>query len=133
MKPLAKAITAIAILMPISAEAQLGDPLGMDFEKPARVDHLQLNSSPDFAGTCHPTRVRFNGGIHVSGPLRVTYQWVRSDNKRIDGTINFDAAGNRAVSIDWDLTKSYSGWVRLVVVFPKRMETEKVRFHVNCG
>lgn len=125
MRYLGSWIVAIAMLTSFSAEAQLG--------KVSKVNHLQLNPIPDLAGTCHPTRVRFNGSIHVSGPLTVTYRWVRSDNKHTEATLNFDAAGSRAISTDWNLTTSYSGWMQLVVVSPKHMESPKVHFHVNCG
>ncbi|HUN46038.1 MAG TPA: hypothetical protein VMU85_05945 [Stellaceae bacterium] len=137
MKAHGALLAAIVIAAPLSTAAQINSPLGNPGEsqigRPAKVDHLQLNPSPDLAGTCHPTRVRFNGSIHATGPLTVTYQWLRSDNKRTDGTINFELASSRAISTDWNLTTSYTGWMQLVVISPKRIESPKVHFRVNCG
>src|SRR5579862_5124884 len=124
MRPLGRWIAIIVMLAPLPVAAQLGVT--------AKVDKLRLNPVPNLAGTCHPTRVRFDGSIHVTGPLTVTYQWVRSDGKHSEATFNFDSTTNHAVSTDWDLTTSYTGWMQLVIVSPKRMESEKVHFRVNC-
>lgn len=123
MRHLGSWIAAAAILASLSAAAQ----------STSKVDKLYLNPSPALAGSCHPTRVRFDGSIHASGPLSVTYQWMRSDGKHTEATITFDAAGNRSISNEWDLTTSYTGWMQLVVVSPKRMKSPKVHFRIFCG
>jgi hypothetical protein len=124
MAYLGRWIVATAMLVSLPAAAQ---------QSANKVDRIYLNSSPNLAGTCHPTRVRFDGSIHATGPLYVTYQWVRSDNKHTDATLTFDAEANRTISTEWDLTASYTGWVQLIVLTPKRIESKKVHFHVNCG
>jgi len=83
--------------------------------------------------TCNPTHVDFRGRIKTDGPTFVTYRWVRSDGTFTDGTLNFTKADARPVGTDWAQKSTYSGWIMLVVLTPKHVETPKAYFQVHCG
>ena len=93
---------------------------------------MYLDPQPAVSGGC-PAKVHFRGHIEVDGPLRVTYQWLRSDGSATDHTVNFPRAGTRQIATDWAISKNYSGWMQLVIVSPRRMQTAKAPFSVHCG
>ena len=83
--------------------------------------------------TCNPTRVSFSGRIKTNGPAFVTYRWLRSDGTHKDEVIQGSAADGKTVSTSWDQTSTMSGWVQLIVLSPKHVETPKTYFWVHCG
>jgi hypothetical protein len=97
-----------------------------------KVDLIHLDSQPAISGGC-PAKVHFTGRIRTTGPLEVTYQWLRSDGSHTEHTLIFNRAGTRGISTDWSLSKDYSGWMQLVILSPRRMQTAKAAFSVNCG
>ena len=105
-------------------------------EKPSQgtIETVHLDAHARVLGTsCHPTRLSFNGRIQTDGPAFVTYRWLRSDGVHKDAALQFDNARGRYVWTAWNQTSTYSGWVQLIVLTPKRMETPKTYFRVHCG
>ena len=98
------------------------------------VESVHLDRHPRLSGTtCHPTHVLFSGRIKTDGPTFVTYRWLRSDGTHQDRVLQFTKANGRSISTDWDQTATGSGWVRLVVLSPRHVETPKTYFWVHCG
>ena len=96
------------------------------------VDLIHLDPQPSIAGGC-PATVHFNGRIRATGPMEVTYQWLRSDGSTTEYMLRFPRAQTRPVATTWRLSGNYQGWMQLVIVSPKRMQTAKALFTVNCG
>jgi hypothetical protein len=88
----------------------------------ASVHLIHLDSPPAVRGGC-PAQVHFTGHIETDGPLQVTYQWLRSDGSSTEHTINFPKTGTRDISTNWTINKTYSGWMQLVILSPKREQT----------
>jgi hypothetical protein len=97
-----------------------------------KVDLIHLDPQPAINGGC-PAKVHFTGKIRSTGPLEVTYQWLRSDGAHTQHTINFSRAMTQDIATDWTLNKSAAAWMQLVILSPKRMQTAKANFSVNCG
>ena len=98
------------------------------------IEAVHLDKHAQLLGTtCNPTRVSFNGRIQTDGPAFVTYRWLRSDGVHKDRALQFDKADGRPVWTGWNQTSTYSGWVQLIVLTPKHIETPKTYFWVHCG
>ena len=98
------------------------------------IESVHLDAHARLMGTtCNPTRVQFSGRIKTNGPAFVTYRWLRSDGTHKDGELQQTAAADKTVSTSWDQTSTASGWVRLIVLTPKHVETPKSYFRVHCG
>ena len=97
-----------------------------------KVDLIHLDSQPAISGGC-PAKVHFTGRIRATGPLEVTYQWLRSDGSHTEHTIQFARTSQKPIATDWAISKNYSGWMQLVVLAPTRLQTIKANFSVNCG
>ena len=97
-----------------------------------KVDLIHLDPQPAISGGC-PAKVHFTGRIRATGPLEVTYQWLRSDGSKTDHTIQFARASLQGIAMDWTISKNYSGWMQLVILAPARMQTIKANCSVNCG
>jgi hypothetical protein len=98
----------------------------------SRVHLIHIDPKPSIEGGC-PARVHFSGHIETTGPLDVSYQWLRSDGSHSDATLHFPRAGRRDIHYTWTIAKKYSGWVQLVIVSPAQEQTAKSSFSVNCG
>jgi len=97
-----------------------------------RID-IHLDSQPAVSGGC-PAKLHFSGDIRTyDAGLQVTYRWLRSDGVSTDHTVTFGKTGAHPVSDSWTISKRYSGWEQLVIVSPKRLQTIKANFTVNCG
>ncbi len=95
-----------------------------------RIDILLEN--PTISGGC-PARVHFAGRIHPYAPGPVVYKFVRSDGANSpEHTLEFPRPEAKPISFDWQLGKSYSGWVQLVILSPNREQTAKRTFQVRC-
>ena len=97
-----------------------------------KVHLIHLDPQPAISGGC-PAKVHFTGRIGTTGPLEVTYQWLRSDGAHTNHTLVFDRKAEKPISTDWSLDKNYTGWIQLVILTPSRMQTVKANFSVNCG
>jgi|GEM_PF-3039491 hypothetical protein len=98
------------------------------------VESVTLDQHARLAGTtCNPTHVSFSGKIKTDGPTFVTYRWVKSDGTRKDGVLQFTKRDGRTITTHWDQTSTFTGWVRLIVLTPKHVETPKTYFRVHCG
>ena len=73
--------------------------------------------------------------LHLDGPSTgfVTYRWFRSDRTHKDGQLQESAAGGKTVSTSWDQTSTAKGWMQLIVLTPKHVETPRSYFWVHCG
>jgi len=98
------------------------------------VESVHLDAHPRLLGTtCNPTHVSFSGRIKTDGPAFVTYRWLRSDGTSKDGVLQDSPESGKTVSTSWDQTSTTSGWVQLIVLTPKHVETPKTYFWVHCG
>ena len=97
-----------------------------------KVDLIHLDPQPAISGGC-PAKVHFDGRIRTTGPLEVTYQWLRSDGSHTEHTLMFDRARTHLISADWSLAKTMTGWMQLVILSPQHLQTVKANFSVNCG
>jgi hypothetical protein len=97
-----------------------------------RVDLIHLDPQPESRGGC-PARLHFTGRIRSTGPMEVEYQWLRSDGAHTEHTLRFPRAATLPVSTNWQLGGRYNGWMQLVILSPRHMQTAKATFSVNCG
>ena len=97
-----------------------------------KIHLIHLDPQPAISGGC-PAKVHFTGRIETTGPLEVTYQWLRSDGSHTEHTIRLPRKAERDISTDWTISKNYSGWMQLVILTPARMQTAKSSFSVHCG
>ena len=94
---------------------------------------IALDAPPSIEGNCHQTRVHFSGRINATGPGEVQYQWVRSDNGNAPvKTLHFSHRGPLPISYDWNLSRSFSGWVAFKIIYPNPAETRHVQFSASC-
>lgn len=96
-----------------------------------RID-IHLDAQPATSGGC-PARVHFTGYIQTFEELDVTYQWLRSDGGKSEHTIHFPRGMRRDISTDWTLSTDLQGWVQLVILEPKHLQTIKAEFEVHCA
>ena len=107
---------------------------GTEQPEKGSIQQVYLERHARFIGTtCHPTHVNFRGRIQTDGPTFVTYRWQRSDGTYKDGVLQFTKADKRPIGTDWAQTSTFSGWVQLIVLTPKHIETPKTYFRVHCG
>ena len=97
-----------------------------------KVDLIHLDPQPEISGGC-PARLHFTGRIRGTGPMDVEYQWLRSDGSHTEHTLHFAKAATLPVSANWSISTRYNGWMQLVILSPRRMQTAKATFSVNCG
>jgi hypothetical protein len=99
-------------------------------QPPSRVGGLALDA-PATIGNCPNTRVHVTGRINATGPLDVTYQWIRSDHSQAPvKTLHFDKKGPLTINYDWSHRGSASGWVAFKVLAPNPLESKHVSFSV---
>jgi hypothetical protein len=96
-----------------------------------RID-IHLDSQPSISGGC-PAHVHFNGYIRTFEPMDVTFEWRRSDGGKRTETIHFPRGMKREIHDEWSLSRNYEGWVQLVILEPRHLQTVKSGFQVNCG
>ena len=80
-----------------------------------------------------PTTVDFRGTITMNGAGNVRYTFERSDGAT--GPVRalyFAAAGTKEVSTTWTLGRDYTGYQKLKVISPNRVESTEARFNLNC-
>jgi len=131
---------ALALALALSCASALAQqdasqtPEGTDQPTQGTVTAVHLEQHAHLRGTtCRPTRVSFDGKIKTDGPTFVTYRWLRSDGTHQDRVLQFTKADGRSVATGWDQTSTFSGWVQLIVLTPKRVETPRTHFWVHCG
>src|SRR5664280_1980705 len=96
-----------------------------------RVDLIQLNP-PAMSGLC-PATAHFTGEIRTTGPLQVTYEERRSDGSATQHTFAARRAEVLHFSKNWTLSKTYTGWMQLVILSPQHLQTVRQSFSVHCG
>jgi len=96
-----------------------------------RID-IHLDSEPEISAGC-PARLHFRGEIRTFEPLHVTYQWLRSDGSHTEHGVTFGRPGPHPISESWTLSGNYDGWMQLVILEPKHLQTIKAHFSVHCG
>lgn len=105
---------------------------------PAASISASLTANPSsYRGPC-PTAIRFAGSITSdrAGPVR--YRFIRSDHfPGTEYTLNFEGPGTKAVRDAWSVGEPaapvYSGWERIHVLAPGRIESAPASFTVTCS
>jgi hypothetical protein len=89
--------------------------------------------TPNYNGPC-PMVLNFNAVVTANTAGTINYRWERSDGAFSQTqALSFSAAGSKTVGDTWQLSASYSGWVRLRVLTPVEAVSNQVYFLVNCG
>ena len=128
-----KSIVAVCLLGLLLTVLLAGPTQGVLNGPPPPTVSAKLAADPvTFNGYCQVT-ITFKGTIMVGGPCTVQYKFVRSDGgiKPVQ-TINFFAAGSKAVADTWTLSKSYSGWEAIEVVSPVKVKSGQANFTITC-
>ncbi len=94
----------------------------------------ELKAYPDLhSGPC-PAIITFRAEIlppPLPGPVR--YKFVRSDGATSPvEVVRFTRLRKKTVSTTWTIGGDYSGWVQLVIIFPKHVESNRAHFRINC-
>jgi len=104
------------------------------FAASAFAQRIDLHiDNPYITGGC-PKHVHVGGFIRTFEPMRVVYVWERSDGSIGQQRVaNFHRGMTHNVSTDWTLSGNHAGWMKLVILEPRRLQTRQVHFTVNCG
>lgn len=98
-----------------------------------KVTNAKLSAvNPNVTGKCTQI-IRFKGSITFNGKGTVKYRFIRNDG----GTgrtesLYFAGAGTKAVSTEWHLGKSYSGWEAIEILSHNRIQSNKANFTLKC-
>jgi hypothetical protein len=99
------------------------------------VSGLALNSQ--VTGTCPSKTVVFKGSFTSTGPVTITYQWIKGTAKR--ETIGkplqekFTTGGKHSIETTWPISGSFSGWMAYKIVKPVSLQSNRASFTVKCG
>lgn len=75
--------------------------------------------------TCGAYRYTFTGTITYGAAGTVKYYWLRSDgNASSPETVTFYGPGTKTISTTWDLSSTYAGWVRLMIISPNMTQSQ---------
>jgi hypothetical protein len=126
--------TRIALVAALSAALAL--PPLLAFAQVHTVTRVGAVAKPkSYRGPC-PATIEFIGTIHVSRyPVRVEYQWERSDGgKGPREMVEIDSAG-RGVTDRWTLGAGHDRmnvWERLHVLAPTGISSPPAHAHLDC-
>ena len=88
--------------------------------------------NPDVRGNCTQV-IRFKGIITFNGRGTVKYRFLRSDGAKAPvKSLYFDRAGQKLVSTEWHLGKSYQGWQAIEIISPNKMQSNRANFTLRC-
>ncbi|HSQ35933.1 MAG TPA: hypothetical protein VLQ89_08080, partial [Candidatus Binatia bacterium] len=94
----------------------------------------ELKADPGlYRGSC-PATITFRAEI-LPPPLpgHVRYKFVRSDGATAPvEVVRFHRLRKKVVSTTWTIGHDYSGWVKLVILFPAHVESNKAHFRIEC-
>jgi hypothetical protein len=123
-----------AILFAISLFTVFGLGSSQASAASSRVVRVDLQAeSLRITNRC-PATVDFRGSIKMDGPGTVSYTFERSDGATAPiYTLHFSEGGTQEVSTTWRLGRSYSGYQKLKVLAPNRVDSGEARFELNCG
>ena len=101
-----------------------------------RVTASLAASPANYDGQC-PANIKLIGSISMSAKGTVRYTFLRSDGMMSPiRDLVFEAPGTKPVGTTWSLggiaVPSYSGWVKIKILSPIPMETEKAEFEFVC-
>lgn len=81
-----------------------------------------------------PFSFKVTADITTSAAGRVTYYWERSDGTKTDTKeVNFDQAGTRNVTYEFQLTSGFDGWVRLYNDNPNHQNFSNFGLKLSCN
>lgn len=107
-------------------------------ESPPRVTAVRLlgvRPTPRYVGP-YPGKFDFVFAITSTGPGEVKWVLVnQADVAWENGTLSFDAAGTKELSIPIKVGiqgKRWEGWTRLLVYEPNKIESEQAPYSVDC-
>ena len=94
-------------------------------------------SPASYSGSACPAVFTFSGTIHVSsGPVTVTYKWIRSDGAIApEHTITFTGSGAQDQSVapeTWTLSANGTHWEAIQIVSPGSAQSNEATFTLNC-
>ncbi len=97
------------------------------------VTAVTTNVNPPSANTC-PAIFVFSSIITTNGPGTIRYQWERSDSTASPAqTLAFASAGTQAVTTQWNLGASTTGWARLHILSPNDLTSNNAAFTLACS
>ncbi len=97
-----------------------------------RVESALLRVTPASHRGDLPVRIQFFGGIAANGPGIVRYTFERSDGASGPvHTVYLHRGGTARVVTDWQLGKPMRGWMRLKILEPNEMTSEKAWFQIH--
>ncbi len=125
---------AIQILSPGSAQSN-DATFTLNCQKVPSVTATAAVSPPSYSGTC-PGVFRFTGVIHVSsGPVAVTYRWIRSDGTTgPEKRIAFTGRGpqEQTVTDAWSLSAIGTLWEAIQILSPGSAQSNEATFTIDC-
>jgi hypothetical protein len=99
------------------------------------VSGLTLNSQ--VTGKCPSKTVVFKGSFTSTGPVTITYQWIKGTGGREtvgkSSQEKFTGGGKHSIETTWPISGSFSGWMTFKIVKPVSLQSNRASFNVKCG
>jgi hypothetical protein len=97
-----------------------------------QVTEVAVSAEPaTYNGSC-PKVVKFEGSIKANGAGRVEYRWESESGTGTPMSYDFAQAGVKYVDMTQTLSNSKSGWIRLRILSPNNVVSNKANFDVEC-
>jgi serine/threonine-protein kinase len=117
--------------------ASAGGPLTQTVSAKLALTATATVSPTSYSGSTCPAVFTFSGTIHVSsGPVTVTYKWIRSDGAIApEHTINFTGSGAQDQSVapeTWTLSANGTHWEAIQIISPGSAQSNEATFTLNC-
>ncbi|MDP8980262.1 MAG: hypothetical protein M3O35_06700 [Acidobacteriota bacterium] len=101
------------------------------------ISGLTLNSSPQTTGVCPFVNVLVKGSFNSTGPVTITYAWIKGTGKREtigkSAQEKFPSGGKHHIETTWRVNGSFTGWMAYKILWPVRLQSNRASFVVNCG
>jgi hypothetical protein len=98
-----------------------------------QVTEVAVSAEPaTYSGSC-PKVVKFEGSIRVNGAGHVEYRWESESGTGALMSHDFAQAGVKYVEMTQTLSSSKSGWIRLRILSPNSVVSDKAHFSIICA